>query len=116
MSSQVPQLDALQQCIQNCLDCSRICTETISYCHEQGGKHTVPAHIKLMLDCAEICQLSAHFMLRGSGFHTQTCAVCAEVCNACAESCEQFGDDAKMNNCADICRRCASSCREMAAA
>ena len=33
----------------------------------------------VLLDCAEICQTSANFMLRGSPLHTNTCAACAIV-------------------------------------
>ena len=79
----------------------------------QGGKHTEPAHLKLLMDCSEICQACAHFMLRGSEFHTQLCAVCAQVCAQCAENCEQFGDDETMQACAKSCRRCAESCEQM---
>lgn len=105
-----PQLD---ECIRLCLDCARVCTETMAYCHEMGGAHVQPEHIKLLADCEEICQLSAHFMLRGSEFHTQTCGVCAEVCESCAAGCEQFDDDATMAACVEACRRCAESCRAM---
>ena len=105
---------SMQECIQNCSDCHRICVETVAYCLQMGGKHAEPAHIRTLLDCAEICQTSANFMLRGSEFHTQTCGVCAELCQACAESCATMGDDAQMQRCADICRRCAESCRQMA--
>lgn len=104
---------SMEQCIQNCLDCARICMETLTYCHEQGGKHTEPGHLKLLMDCSEICQISAHFMLRGSEFHKQTCAVCADVCERCAQDCERFGDDAQMQTCAQVCRRCTESCRQM---
>jgi len=105
----------MQQCIQNCQDCHDICLETVAYCLTKGGKHAEAAHIRLLLDCAEICQTSANFMVRGSSLHPQTCGVCAEVCERCAEDCERFGDDATMRECADMCRRCAESCRKMAA-
>ena len=72
------------------------------------------AHVRLLLDCAEICQTSANFMLRGSDLHMRTCAVCAEVCQRCAESCERMGDDTQMRACAEECRRCADSCHRMA--
>ncbi|HSH79114.1 MAG TPA: four-helix bundle copper-binding protein [Herpetosiphonaceae bacterium] len=104
----------MQQCIQNCTDCHRICLETVAYCLRMGGKHAEAAHIRLLLDCAEICQTSANFMIRGSDFHGRTCGVCAEVCEACAQDCEQMGDDAQMRACAEMCRRCAESCRHMA--
>lgn len=68
----------MKQCIQNCLDCHSTCTNTVSYCLQQGGMHSELPHIRLMLDCAEICQTSANFMLRGSKMHVRTCVICAE--------------------------------------
>lgn len=74
----------------------------------------VSSHLALMLDCVEICQTSANFMLRNSALHRRTCGVCAEICDMCAMDCQRFADDAQMQACADACRRCAASCREMA--
>lgn len=108
--------DTLQQCIQNCLDTSRICIETLTHAHEVGGQQAEPAYIKLLMDCSEIAQLSAHFMLRDSSFHKQTCAVCADVCERCADACATRGDDAWINACMETCRRSAESCRHMAGA
>ena len=105
----------MQQCIQECLNCHSVCLQTVPYCLQMGGEHAAAPHITLPLDCAEICQTSANFMLRGSELHPRTCGVCAEVCQRCAEECERFGDDAQMKTCADACRRCAESCRRMAA-
>lgn len=105
----------MEECITNCQDCHHICLETINYCLQKGGQHANAAHIRLLLDCAEICQTSANFMLRGSDLHIRTCGVCAELCEHCAQGCTQMGDDAQMQVCADACRRCADSCRRMAA-
>ena len=96
------------------LGCHAICVETVTHCLEMGGKHAEAAHIRLLLDCAEICQTSANFMLRGSDLHGRTCGVCAEVCERCAQDCERFGDDEHMQACAKACRSCAASCRKMA--
>ena len=104
----------MQECIENCSTCHGVCLQTVTYCLGMGGKHAEASHIRLMLDCVEICQTSANFMLRGSDLHTRTCAVCAEVCERCAQDCDRFGDDAQMKLCADTCRRCAESCRRMA--
>lgn len=107
----------MQQCIQNCLDCHSICLSTVStYCLKQGGHHAEAAHVRLMLDCAEICQTSANFMLRGSSSHARICGVGAEICERCASVCEIFADDAQMQACAEVCHRCAQSCRNMALA
>ena len=109
-----PMSEHMQRCIDDCIECHAICLSTLRYCLTLGGAHVEPAHVGHMLDCAEICQTSANFMLRNSSMHQMTCGVCAEACEACAASCEQFGDDAQMQLCAEVCRRCAASCHEMA--
>ena len=112
-----PQMsEEMQQCIQDCLNCSSICQETLTYCLQQGGRHAEASHIRLLVDCAEIGQTSANFLLRMSDLHSGVCGVCADVCERCATDCEQFRDDAQMMACADACRRCAQSCRTMAGA
>ena len=113
-TSQIPQ--AMQECIAECSECHNTCLGTVRHCLELGGRHADPAHIGLLLDCADICRVSADFMLRGSERHALTCGVCADVCQACADDCERMaGADTVMLRCADVCRRCASSCRRMAA-
>ena len=85
----------------------------VAYCLAQGGKHTASEHLRLLADCAEICQTSANFMLRGSPLHVQTCAACAAICQRCAEACESMSNDAVMKACAEACRRCADNCQRM---
>jgi hypothetical protein len=106
----------LQRCIEECQQCHAACLATVNHCLDMGGPHADPAHIGLLLDCAQICQTSADFMLRMSDRHHVTCRVCAEVCRACAEDCERLaGGDAMMRECAEQCRRCRASCERMAA-
>ena len=94
--------EQMRECIDECHNCHDICTETVTHCLEMGGEHAAPDHIRLLLDCAEICQTSANFMLRVSDFHGQVCGVCADVCERCAEDCERFEDDEVMQQCADV--------------
>ncbi len=50
-------------CIETCLNCHRACAQTIPYCLELGGPNAMCDHIRLMMDCAEICltAIAAHF-------------------------------------------------------
>lgn len=105
----------MKRCIENCDECHRVCVETVQHCLQKGGHHAEASHIRLLLDCAQICQTSEDFMLRGSDLHPLTCGACAEVCARCAEDCERMADDEMMRRCAEVCRRCAESCRQMAA-
>jgi hypothetical protein len=105
----------MRRCIAECLDCHRICLETVNHCFSHGGKHAAPRHMGLLLDCAQICDTSADFLLRGSEFHARTCGVCAELCAACADSCQEIGPhDAILQRCIEACLRCGDSCRRMA--
>jgi hypothetical protein len=111
MQSSAMQSD-MQQCIEECLRCYRVCTQTaMNHCLETGGRHVEPLHFRLMHNCAEICRTSADFMLSNSPLHARICGACADVCDACADSCEQVGE---MDECVQACRACAQSCHQMA--
>lgn len=115
--SQTPQAidQRMQDCIDICTECLQSCEQLIWHCLERGGEHASVAHIRLLQDCANLCALSAKFMLRQSPLHTRICSVCAEACLQSAVSCEKIGrEDAEMKSCAEVCRQCADSCNEMA--
>lgn len=102
----------MQSCIDNCLPCYQTCLGmALTHCLETGGKHTEPAHFRLMMTCSEICRTSAHFMLLNSPHHKHVCKECAEICTECAKDCERVGG---MEDCVQACRQCAESCRAMA--
>jgi hypothetical protein len=103
----------VKECIQNCVDCFKACTETASRCLKMGGKHAEIEYVNLIFDCARICNLNADFMLRNSLYYPQTCKITADVCEDCADACDRFEDDF-MKQCAIVCRRCSDSCRAMA--
>ena len=103
----------IRACIELCSDCHDVCVATSVHCLAQGAEHASLEHIGTLLDCAQACDMSRDFMLRGSALHHETCGICAEACERCAASCERFDDDA-MRQCAEECRRCAESCRSMA--
>jgi hypothetical protein len=107
--------DEMHECIENCSDCHDTCTETLVHCLSMGGEHAAVDHVRALVDCAQACDASRDFMLRGSDLHPQYCGACADACERCAESCERIGaDDEVMRSCAEMCRRCAATCRAMA--
>lgn len=101
-------------CIATCNKCHETCLHTaMTHCLEAGGKNVEAGHFRLMINCAEICQITSNFMLSGSAYNQNLCSICADVCDACANSCEQVGG---MEACVKACRECAESCRKMASA
>lgn len=108
--------DALQDCIEECLNAHAVCTMTAQHCLVKGGEFADVNVVGVLLDCGELCQVSANFMLRGSPFHLVTCAACAELCRACEEVCRAAAEgDEQMTHCADVCATCADSCEQMVA-
>lgn len=117
-SLEKPQSNAVvdvQKAAQDCLDCYTTCLKTIGHCLQMGGEHAGEPHIKLMMDCAEICQLMASFLVRGSTSYSRINVICAEICEQCATNCEQMmGEDTQMRACAEACRRCADMAQKTA--
>lgn len=102
----------LSRCVDNCVECHKVCLETFSYSLATGGRHSEADHVRLLLDCAEMCQTTANFMLRHSAAYGALCEACAAVCQACADDCTAMSaSNEQMRACAQICRRCAESCR-----
>lgn len=102
----------LRACGQICLDCLRLCSETVTGCLSKGGEHAHVEHITTLMDCILMCETTANFLNRGSGLASKICELCIEACERCAESCEGWGD-IQMDKCAEECRSCAESCRSM---
>ena len=95
------------------MNCHITCLKTAAQPSlELGGKHTQAEHFRLMLDCSQICQTTADFLLRGSDMCEIICGACALVCESCAGSCEATGD---LDECVRATRRCAELCRRLAA-
>jgi hypothetical protein len=106
--------EVVQDCLEACTECELVCKEAVVHCLRLGGAQAEAEHVKLLLDCAEICSVSVSAMLRRSEFAERVCGLCADVCHRCAESCDQVADgDEWMADCAEVCRNCAGACRVM---
>ncbi len=101
------------ECIKKCCECRYYCQTTLfSHCLIKGEGHAAVEHVKAMIDCIEICQLAADFMMRNSRLYKFICEACASACEYCAQSCEKI-DDVEMRECAKICHICAQICSRM---
>lgn len=100
----------MKSAMESASECHKKCIETINHCLEMGGEHAEKKHVALLMDCAEICMVAEHSMMRGSTAHMPVCKACAEVCERCAESCEKL-EGKEMEECAKACRKCAEDCR-----
>ena len=103
----------MQQCISHCLVCHHFCLVTALERHAStGGNHSEPDQIELLINCAEICHMTARVIRSDSALYKAACHVCAKMCRRCAADCERLGG---AEECAEACRRCAESCKRTAA-
>ena len=97
-------MDALNNCATECNHCTTACLD------EQDVKMLAKC-IKLDLDCAEICRLTASLIARGSEHGKHLLKECGEICNACAQECEKHSHMKHCKRCAEACRVCAQACQ-----
>lgn len=98
-------LASLEQCRETTMD-------GLMHCLSEGGDFVKPEHIRWLLDCSEICTISANFLIRDSEYAGDILNICSYICDDCAESCEVYFNDEHMKHCAQACRNCAQACRE----
>ena len=99
-------IEMLNNCATECNHCTIACLD------EQEVKMLAKC-IKLEIDCAEICRLTASFASRGSIHAMHIMNECAEICDACAAECEKHAHMEHCKKCAEACRECAEECRSM---
>jgi hypothetical protein len=101
-----------KSCMRALLNCHSLCLGTaMTRFVETPELEKKPQHLRLILDCAAVCSLTADLLAHKSQFHARFCALAAEVCDTAARDCERLGS---FQDCARACREAAMHCREMA--
>lgn len=104
-----------KDCQENCENCYRVCLQTVVYAMQQHDRPFHESHLRLLMDCADICRTCANFLIRGSELRDCICRACAKICEHSAEFCGERRDDPQMRLCEQVCLRCSESCAQMAA-
>ena len=100
-------IDVLNNCAPECSHCAMACLE-------EDDVNMMTRCIKLDIDCADVCRLTASLLARGSEHGIHLLKECAEICDACAEECEKHSHMEHCKYCAEVCRHCAEECSAMA--
>lgn len=90
--------------------CAIECSHCTIACLEEKDVKSMERCIKLNIDCAEVCRVTASLLTRGSELSEKMLEVCAEICNTCAEECGKHSQMEHCKRCADECRQCAEEC------
>ena len=104
----------MRRCIEAASETYAVCTETLTYSLDGHFDLADPRHLRLLIDCAEVCQTTQNALLRASELKQLLATVCVEACENVAESCRQLDPtDEQLAECAEVCTRCADYCREL---
>jgi len=113
--------DAARDCIKACSECAQACTICADAClSEDEHLRMLVKCIRLNLDCADICRVTAQLLTRPS--HRDAPALqaqleaCIQICKACADECSLHEAMEHCRICANVCRECMEACEAMAAA
>ncbi|MDF7814775.1 four-helix bundle copper-binding protein [Hymenobacter sp. YC55] len=98
-------LATLQACVTACQQTNRLVAQ-------QPDDNQLSRAARLSLDCADLCQLTAAFVVRDSEHLIYVLRECAELCRTCAD--EQARHAAIVATCRQgeqACRRAEDACR-----
>lgn len=82
----------------------------MTHCLPGEGNGIHEARCDLLINCSDITQMTANFLLTNSEFQGDLCSLCAAVCTACADACDEV---ASLAECVAACRTCAAQCLEL---
>ncbi len=91
-------------------DCADACNNCSTACLEEKDIQMMVACIRLDMDCAQICQVTAAFISRNSDHAKHLMKECAEICSKCANECSKHKHMEHCKKCAEACKRCAEAC------
>lgn len=97
--------------IQTLLDCAQSCDHCAVACLDEDYVKMMARCIKLDIDCADMCYMSARMLTRGSELTKQHLQMCADMCKLCGDECEKHKHMEHCKECAEACRRCEEACR-----
>ena len=104
--------------VQAATECAATCTTCADACLEADDPSSLRKCIRLNLDCAQICAVSAMLIARPGEQDRNVLGAqleaCAAACRACADECERHADmHEHCRICAQACRDCAEACDRM---
>ena len=92
-------------------NCTAACNHCITACLAEADVKMMVDCIRLDIDCAAICSLTASFIARSSVHGQHLLKECAELCGLCAAECEKHAHVQHCADCAEACRNCESACK-----
>jgi hypothetical protein len=103
---------SLQSCINACIICAKACNKCFKECLEKDNINELKEALSILVDCAEICYVTAVYMSKDDTFSEELSSSCAELCEKCASICEHY-ENLPCQDSVESCKQCAVACKEL---
>ena len=101
------------ECILACNACLIACLQCASACLADSDPKAMARCIRLAVECADVCRLTAASIAWGGEHMNAVSSLCAAVCQTCGSECASHPME-RCQKCAEACKHCAAVCRGMA--
>lgn len=91
-------------------ECAAACNYCSTACLSEPDVKKMVECIRLDIDCAQICEVTAALIGRHSDNASQIIKICADICSKCAQECKKHKNMEHCRICAELCERCANMC------
>ncbi len=85
--------DPYQACIYACGRCAQACYECLNACLNEQDANPRKNCIKILMECAKMCEMSVGLMAMNGQFAKDHCKLCATICDKCAQECKMVQDE-----------------------
>lgn len=103
---------SVEACIEACMSCAQTCNKCFKACLEKDNINEMKEALCILVDCAELCYVTAACLSQDDMYYHDLCASCAELCEKCAEVCREY-EDLHCKSCVDAAILCAELCRKL---
>lgn len=90
--------------------CAWSCRKSADACLGGSDPGKFAESIRLVVECAKLCEITAGYLDKGSAFQDEMLRICAEACDNCRNECERHMQWRHFRECADASGRCETAC------
>ncbi|MGO1595221.1 MAG: four-helix bundle copper-binding protein [Sphingobacterium sp.] len=108
--------ELIRKCIDACKVCEDACRECAFACLQEKDVAALRTCIQNDLECARICATTVDLLIMDSQFRSEIVALCMASCEVCQLECEKHAEHMEhCRRCAEACEICLEACRQLAA-
>lgn len=102
----------MQTLVDACIACAQACNKCFRVCLEKQNLHEMKEVLSILVDCAEICYVTAAYVSNDNLYTQELSRTCIDLCEKCADICQSY-EDLHCQASVKACRHCAEECRRI---